>query len=71
MYETQTKFEVITPDLTVEVLGTSFNVSSREEQTEVFLEEGKIRLDLGTEEDMMQPGKLCELFAISPTITKR
>lgn len=42
----QTKFQVITDDLTVEVLGTIFNVNSHENQTRVFLEEGKVRVNL-------------------------
>ena len=37
-------FTVHTGDVAVEVLGTSFNVESRESQTEVYLEEGKINL---------------------------
>ena len=39
-------FVVRTPDLIVNVLGTSFNVSSRRGQTDVFLEEGSVKLDL-------------------------
>ena len=53
---TGVKFHVITDDLTIEVLGTSFNVHSRGEQTEVFLEEGKIHLDMGEEQTYMDPG---------------
>ncbi|MEM7511358.1 MAG: FecR domain-containing protein [Bacteroidota bacterium] len=41
-----TKFEVITEDLTVNVLGTVFNVNSRNDTTSVFLEEGKVRLKI-------------------------
>lgn len=56
------KFRVTTPDLTVAVLGTVFNVNSREEQTSVFLEEGSIALtlkrDSGKEETLMEPGEL-------------
>jgi ferric-dicitrate binding protein FerR (iron transport regulator) len=53
------KFQVITEDLTVEVLGTVFNVNSRHEETEVFLEEGSISLSLdGLQEEMLlQPGE--------------
>lgn len=54
--ETQRRFQVITEDLTVEVLGTTFNVHSRGERTEVFLEEGSVRLDLSA--DMLQEMKL-------------
>lgn len=39
-------FVVRTADLSVNVLGTSFNVSSRRGQTDVFLEEGSVKLDL-------------------------
>lgn len=39
-------FQVITNDLTVEVLGTSFNVNTHNSQTEVFLDEGKLKVDL-------------------------
>jgi len=38
-------FKVHTDDLTVEVLGTLFNVNSRVDETHVVLEEGEIRLD--------------------------
>lgn len=50
------KFTVYTEDLAVEVLGTAFNIHSRGEQTEVFLEEGKVRLDMGREEKVLAPG---------------
>lgn len=50
------KFTVYTNDLAVEVLGTAFNVQSRGEQTEVFLEEGRVRLDMGQEEKILAPG---------------
>lgn len=39
-------FTVYTNDVTVEVLGTSFNVDSREKNTRVYLDEGKINLKL-------------------------
>jgi len=52
------KFKVLTSDLTVEVLGTAFNVNTLHDQTQVFLEEGKVKLDLKeeTEEMLMEPG---------------
>jgi ferric-dicitrate binding protein FerR (iron transport regulator) len=53
---TGSKFQVITEDLTIEVLGTAFNVQKRAAQTEVFLEEGSIKLDIEGEETFMQPG---------------
>ncbi|MGY8942754.1 MAG: FecR family protein [Flavobacteriales bacterium] len=54
---TQAKFWVITKDLSVEVYGTSFNISTKKEKTAVFLEEGNIWLKLknGTDKKMI-PG---------------
>lgn len=42
-------FKVRTADLIVNVLGTAFNVSSRRGKTDVFLERGKVELDLSNE----------------------
>lgn len=53
---TNAKFKVFTENLQVEVLGTSFNVSSRGSRTDVFLEEGLIRLELGDREETLNPG---------------
>ena len=59
---TQAKFTVVTPGIKVEVLGTVFNVNSRKHNTEVFLEEGVVRLRDGNEEKMiMQPGDLVRI----------
>lgn len=58
--ETQSRFQVITDDLTVEVLGTVFNVHSRGSHTAVFLEEGKVSLALEADtlqEMMLEPGQ--------------
>ena len=57
--DTNKKFEVVTPDLIVEVYGTEFNVNSRKKQTQVVLEEGKVKLALsnGIQREM-QPGDL-------------
>lgn len=54
------KFQVITPDLTVEVLGTIFNVNTRAAQTEVYLQEGKVEVALAErgEAVSLQPGEL-------------
>ena len=60
---TNAKFLVTTTDLSIEVLGTQFNVNTKSENTEVFLEEGKIKLDLGTNDAMMTPG---DFIAYSP-----
>jgi len=59
--ETGQKFQVITADLTVEVLGTVFNVNNREDHTDVFLEEGSIALQLKHQPEqskIMQPGEM-------------
>lgn len=42
-------FKVQTADLTINVLGTSFNVSNRRGQTDVYLDEGKVELELFSE----------------------
>ncbi|GEM_PF-1135055 len=58
---TQTKFQVITRDLIVEVLGTAFNVNTRQEATKVFLEEGVVKLNLVDQkasELYLAPGEL-------------
>lgn len=67
------KFSVITEDLTVEVLGTVFNVNAREASTTVFLEEGQINLDLEQEEEdiLMKPGELLTYSKASSTSTKK
>lgn len=54
------KFQVITKDLTVEVLGTVFNVNARQAATKVYLEEGKVKLDLEEKENgiTMEPGEI-------------
>ena len=44
--EERVPFRVRTADLVINVLGTSFNVSQRRGQTDVFLETGSIKLDL-------------------------
>src|SRR5690606_18514193 len=61
----KTGFDVRTEDLTIQVVGTSFNVKSRSEKTDIFLKEGKILLDL-KEEDLDQDAKMEELIAMTP-----
>lgn len=58
--KTGQKFQVITKDLTINVLGTVFNVNTREVSTKVFLEEGKISLKLEDQSTpiLMKPGEL-------------
>jgi transmembrane sensor len=55
------RFLVHVGDMTVEVLGTSFNVSDRRSETKVVLQTGKVRIDFkdGKKESMsMEPGDL-------------
>ena len=68
---TKAKFTVITDDLGVEVLGTSFNVHTRGEATEVYLEEGTIKLDYGAKETLMKPGDFVAYSAKKEKITAR
>ncbi|HLT95036.1 MAG TPA: FecR domain-containing protein [Membranihabitans sp.] len=52
-------FEVITPDIKVDVMGTEFNVRSRGAETDVYLKEGKVRLEVNGPENQkmeMKPG---------------
>lgn len=70
------KFLVHTSDkLTVEVLGTAFNVFGRESGTRVVLASGKVKLNIesGKEEKevLMQPGELVELEANSGAYSKK
>lgn len=58
-----TKFHVVTSDLTVEVLGTSFNVISWTEETSVFLEEGQVNIKLDNSADRevrLEPGEVMQ-----------
>ena len=68
-YQSGEIFLVRTNDLTVEVLGTAFNVHTRKEKTEVLLEEGKVNLQLenGIEKEM-KPGDLISFSAKSNQI---
>lgn len=55
------KFQVITQDLSVTVLGTSFNVNTRNDKTKVYLTEGKVTLkvpDYVQDTIEMHPGDL-------------
>lgn len=59
--QTHAKFYVWTEDLEVMVLGTAFNVNTRNDQTQVFLQEGKVKLALealDSESIEMEPGDL-------------
>lgn len=60
------KFSVKTGSVTVEVLGTEFNVQHRRAKTQVMLKEGKVRLQYGNSEDQqrvsMSPGELAVVY---------
>ena len=68
---TNAKFTVVTKDLEVEVLGTSFNVNTRNQHTEVFLEEGKITLNLSEEKEQIEPGEFISYSQEERKIIKR
>jgi len=55
--ETGSRFQVHSGDMVIEVLGTKFNVQNRGTKTNVFLEEGKIKLDLKDTSEYMDPGQ--------------
>jgi ferric-dicitrate binding protein FerR (iron transport regulator) len=52
------RFTVHSGDLTIQVLGTQFNVRSRGAESEVVLAEGKVTLDVADQRITMQPGDL-------------
>lgn len=62
----KTGFDVQTDDLTIQVVGTAFNVKSRTQKTDIFLKEGKILLDLKetVSDDYLQKNE--ELIAMAP-----
>lgn len=67
-------FQVRTPKMTVHVLGTSFNVAARKENTEVFLEEGSVELqmpDVGNEVRRLAPGDKVILDNQTGTVTEK
>lgn len=69
---TQAKFLVVTKDLTVEVLGTAFNVNSRAQQTDVFLESGSLKLRLPEgHEEVLVPGDFLAYSGKQKSIVKR
>ncbi|MFT4535718.1 MAG: transmembrane sensor, partial [Saprospiraceae bacterium] len=54
-------FTVTTKDLVVQVLGTQFNVNTEDQKTSVYLDEGKVNLNLGENQSppiQMEPGYL-------------
>jgi len=69
--ESTSKFQVESNGLIVEVLGTKFNVHSRGDATEVFLEEGSIRLDWNESDELIVPGELISFDSKRKEITHR
>ena len=75
--ETGARFLVLTDDLTVEVLGTAFNVVEKSDKTEVVLEEGSVKLNLRREsresenELFMEPGDMVAYSAESREAVSR
>lgn len=71
------KFQVRTPDLTVEVLGTQFNVSHRRNQTEVVLQEGRVQITetqtgpANAPPTLMQPGERVTYSASNRRLEKQ
>jgi transmembrane sensor len=68
------KFQVRTADLTVEVLGTQFNVSHRRSRTEVVLQEGSVQISdpqTNTPPTLMQPGERVTYSATDHRLVKR
>ncbi len=69
---TQAKFQVITNDLTVEVLGTAFNVNTHKNETRIFLEEGKVKVNLDHQSDKvvdLEPGEVMRYSASDQQLT--
>lgn len=64
------KFIVHTSDsLKVEVLGTKFNVSNRQGDTRIVLQEGKVKVSNPTKDYVMKPGEAVNYSAQKHTIT--
>lgn len=65
-------FVVHTGAADVVVLGTRFNVNTRRARTQVFLQEGKVKVDLNQQAGvMMQPGDLVEATSGESTIRRK
>lgn len=69
--ENSVKFIVHTDNLNIEVLGTEFNVHHRRGNTEVVLEEGKVRVSNESQEVILVPGERVELKEGETQLTKR
>lgn len=68
------KFIVNTNNVSVEVLGTEFNVHNRRQKTEVVLSSGKVKLSnhlIPDKEVYMEPGELAALSTEQPEIIQQ
>jgi transmembrane sensor len=63
-------FIIETKDLTVKVLGTSFNVKSREERTEITVATGKVAVSRSGKEVILTPGHTLTFTKKSGTWTR-
>lgn len=71
--KTSDRFLVHVGDMTVEVLGTSFNVSARKAETKVVLQTGKVRVefkDKKKESMLMEPGDLVKYNQSTKEVVK-
>ncbi|WKN31447.1 FecR domain-containing protein [Porifericola rhodea] len=55
----------------VEVLGTSFNVHSRRNKTQVVLESGKVRFKTAQDATLLQPGEMVEYSETTRQVSKK
>ena len=67
---TGARFLVQADDVSVEVLGTSFNMFNRNNTTEVFLEEGKVKLNAGEEATYLEPGDFVAYSGVKKKIVE-
>lgn len=67
-------FQVRTSKMTIHVLGTAFNVASRADNTEVFLQEGSVELELADQQQesrLMIPGDKVTMNNHTGTVSER
>ncbi len=77
--QSKSKFIVHTPQLDIEVVGTTFNVRNRQDQTQVVLNSGKVKLHLPAKDRQtqqidtiwMNPGDLVAFSEKSQTLEQR
>ena len=69
------RFQVVTPGMEIEVLGTEFNVNNRQQNTEVVLVSGKVKLGIKNPEQekelYMAPGDLVAYSVAENTISQK